>query len=346
THLYVAARDLTDGGEEGRLGTVTPAGEELFSGSHTYPAQQLQKISEGRPCIRDGAYTVTRRSNRCRDLEISQKLSVPDDLDGHRIQLTPIAAAQEGTEMIFSDYTQDLLGSVWLIVDASPPAIEGMEQLEETEVLEAWKEGPVEVELTAADEGSGLAEFYVEVYNQDNGSSQRFEDQGTGRIHLTLCEGDALFSGAFTIIAHAADHVGNETVTSSQMEGISLHVELERILEPHDPVFKAGESGLLTILTTGYVDRIEVIFPEEMATLDVSLNRTYVYDVPDYIKEEKLTFMVPLRVPEAVMDITVRAFKQDTSIEQHPQLATMTVKGNVLDELRTRLRFQGTESDT
>ena len=28
THLYVAARDLTDGGEEGRLGTVTPAGED------------------------------------------------------------------------------------------------------------------------------------------------------------------------------------------------------------------------------------------------------------------------------------------------------------------------------
>ena len=46
------------------------------------------------------------------------------------------------------------------------------------------------------------------------------------------------------------------------------------------------------------------------------------------------------------MDITVRAYKQDSSIEQHPRLATMTVKGNVLDELRTRLKLQGTEGDT
>ena len=123
-------------------------------------------------------------------------------------------------------------------------------------------------------------------------------------------------------------------------------MELGRILDPHDPVFKAGESGLLTILTTGYVDRVEVIFPEEMTELDSSLNRIYVYDTPEYIREEKLTFMVPLKVPEAVMDITVRAYKQDSSIEQHPRLATMTVKGNVLDELRTRLKLQGTEGDT
>lgn len=265
---------------------------------------------------------------------------MPDALDGHRIRLTPIAAAKEGEGMVFSDYVQDLQGSIWLIVDARPPVIQGLEQLEEEDILNTWEEGPVEMELTASDEGSGLAEFYVEVYNQDNGSSQRFEDQGTGRIHMTLCEGDALFSGAFTVLAHAVDHVGNEAVVSSQMQGISLHVELERILEPHDPVFKAGESGILTILTTGYVDRVEVIFPEEMWALDASLNQTYIYEVPDYIKEEKLAFMVPLRVPEAVMDITVRAFKQDTSIEQHPRLATMTVKGNVLDELRTRLKFQ------
>lgn len=346
THLYVAAQDLTDGGEEGRLGTVTPLESEVCQGSRTYSAQQLQKVSEGRPCIRDGGYTLIRRSNRCRELEITQKLSVPEHLDGHRIRLTPIAAAPDGMGMIFSDYVQDLLGSVWLVADAKAPVIDGMELLEKVDVLKAWEEGPVELELTAMDEGSGLAEFYVEVYNQDNGSSQRFEDQERGKINMTLCEGDALFSGAFTVIAHAVDHVGNEAVASSQMQGISLHVELERMLEPHDPIFKAGESGILTILTTGYVERVEVIFPEEMTTLDSSLNRTYVYDVPDYIKEEKQTFMVPLRVPEAVMDITVRAYKQDTSIEQHPRLATMTVKGNVLDELRTRLRQQRTDGGT
>lgn len=346
THLYVAALDLSGGKEEGRLGTVTPLDGALTPGSHTYTAQQLQKVTEGIPCIRDGGYTVTRRSNRCRDLEIKEKLFMPESVDGHRIRLTPIAAASEGTEMVFSDYVQDLLGSVWLVADAKPPEIAGMEVLEGTDVLEAWEEGPVEVELTASDQGSGLAEFYVEIYNQDNGSSQKYEDGGTGRIQLTLREGDALFSGAFTVIAHAVDHVGNEAVVSSQMQGISLHVNLERILEPHDPVFKAGESGILTVLTTGYVDRVEVIFPEEMTELDASLNRIWLYEVPEYVKEEKLSFMIPLRVPETVMDITVRAYKQDTGIEQRPRLATVTVKGNVLDELRTRLKLRKTEGDT
>ena len=341
THLYVASQDLTDGSEEGRLGTITPVRSDMASGSCTYQGQQLQKVSEGVPCVEDGAYTVTRRSNRCRDLEITQKLYISKDLDGHKLRLTPVAAAQDGSDKIFSDYTQDLLGSVWLLVDARAPAIYGMERLEELNILEEWENGPVEIELTAADEGSGLAEFYVEVYNQDNGSSQTFTDQGTGRIHMTMTEGDALFSGSLTIIAHASDNVGNETAVGSGLQALSLQVGLERLLEPHDPVFKAGESGVLTILATGYVDRIEVIFPEKMTELDSSLNRVYTYDIPDYVEEEKLSFMIPLGTPETVEDITVRAYKKDTTLEEHPRLAVLTVRGNVLDELRTRLRAGG-----
>ncbi len=155
---------------------------------------------------------------------------------------------------------------------------------------------------------------------------------------MSISSEDALFSGDFTVTAHAVDHVGNETITGSQLQGISLRVTLERILEPHDPVFKAGESGILTILTTGYVERVEVSFPAEMTQLDPSLNRIYEYRVPDYMKEEKLTFMVPLKMPDAVMEITVKAYKGNNGIEEHPRLTTITVKGNVLDELRTRLK--------
>ncbi|MDE6673680.1 MAG: hypothetical protein K2K19_02540, partial [Acetatifactor sp.] len=134
------------------------------------------------------------------------------------------------------------------------------------------------------------------------------------------------------------DDVGNETTVGSQLEVISLRARLERVLEPHNPLFKAGESGLLTIVATGYVERIEVIFPKEMTTLDPSLDHVYEYTIPDYIQTEKLTFMVPLGTPEAVMDITVRAYRRDTDIEQHPQLAAMAVEGSVLDEVRTRLK--------
>lgn len=338
THLFFASQDLTVDGEEGRLGIITPARSDISAGTFSYQASQLQKLSEGQLCVGDGGYTMTRRSNRCRDLEISQKLYLPEQLDSHRIRLTPVAAAENGRERVTSDYAQDLRNSLWLIVDATPPAISGMEQLEGIDFLQEDEARAIEVELTAQDAGSGLAEFFVEVYNTDNGSSRKFTDQGTGVIRMSLSEEDALFCGDFTVTAHAVDHVGNETVASSSLEGLALHVTLERILEPHDPQFKAGESGLLTIIAAGYVERIEVIFPEEMTTLDPSLNQVYKYDIPDFIQTEKLTFMVPLKVPEAVMDITVRAYKRDADIEQHPQLATMTVDGSVLDEVRTRLK--------
>ncbi len=343
THLYVESQDMSVGAGEGRLGTAVPAREDMASGKYTYSGEQTQKTSMGNSCVRDGGYTRIWRSNRCRNLEIVWDLYVPEELDGHRIRLTPVAAAQSGYEKIFSDHIQDMLGSIRVIADASKPSIYGMESLEALDILEEWENGPIEVELTAADQGSGLAEFYVEVYNQDNGSSRRFTDQGTGSIHLTLAEEDALFCGSFTVIAHASDNVGNETAVSSEMQGISLYVELRRRLEPHAPVFKAGESGVLTIHATGYVDRIEVIFPEKMAESDTSLNRIYTYEVPDYIEKEELEFMIPLGVPETVGEITVRAYKQDSQLEQHPRLAVLTVEGSVLDELRTRLRTGGTD---
>ncbi len=338
THLFFAAQDLTADGEEGRLGIVTPAREDISPGTFCYQAAQLQKVIEGHPCVGDGSYTMTKRSNRCRDLEISQKLYFPEQLGNHRVRLTPVAAAENGRDVVVSDYSQDLQNSIWLIVDAQPPTISGMEQLEAIDFMEERESEAVEVVLTAQDTGSGLAEFSVEIYNADNGSSRKITDQDTGVIRLSLSSEDALFSGEFTITVHAVDHVGNEATVGSQLEGISLRATLERVLEPHNPLFKAGESGLLTIVATGYVERIEVIFPKEMTELDPSLDHVYEYSIPDYIQTEKLTFMVPLGMPEAVMDITVRAYKRDTDIEQHPQLAAMAVEGSVLDEVRTRLK--------
>lgn len=338
THLFFASQDMTGDGEEGRLGVITPVRDDISPGTFYYQAAQLQKVLEGQPCVGDGGYTMTKRSNRCRDLEISQKLYLPEHLDKHRIRLTPVAAAKNGRDVVVSDYSQDLQNSIWLIVDAQPPSISGMEQLEAIDFMEERETESIEVELTAQDTGSGLAEFFVEIYNTDNGSSRKITDQGTGVIRMSLSSEDALFSGEFTVTAHAVDHVGNEATAGSRLEGLTLHVTLERVLEPHNPVFKAGESGLLTIVATGYVERIEVIFPEEMTAFNPSLDHVYEYDIPDYIQTEKLTFMVPLGVPEAVMDITVRAYKRDTDIEQHPQLATMAVEGSVLDEVRTRLK--------
>ena len=49
--------------------------------------------------------------------------------------------------------------------------------------------------------------------------------------------------------------------------------------------------------------------------------------------------MVPIDAPEGESyTITVRAFKGDKKLEEHPSISTMGVDGTILDEFRTRLR--------
>ena len=80
------------------------------------------------------------------------------------------------------------------------------------------------------------------------------------------------------------DNVGNENSLSYGTTEFALASSLERILSPHDPIFKCGESGILTFTTWGYADRVEVIFPESMTALDPTLNKVYDYtDCPGYM---------------------------------------------------------------
>lgn len=138
----------------------------------------------------------------------------------------------------------------------------------------------------------------------------------------------------------STDNVGNERELIYGTTEFALHTEIARILEPHEPVFKAGESGILTITTWGYADRVEVKFPEALLALNPELNRIYVYtEKPKPIQKEQLQFMIPLYTPaNENYVITVRAYKGDKKLEDYPALSTIEVDGSVLDEIRTRLR--------
>ena len=134
--------------------------------------------------------------------------------------------------------------------------------------------------------------------------------------------------------------MGNESRICYGTTEFALESSVKRILEPQEPVFKCGESGILTFTTWGYADRVEVIFPECMTALDPTLNKVYDYtESQGYRKTEELEFMVPLYTPEnQIQEITVRAYKGDKRLEDHPTISVIGVSGNVLDELRTRLR--------
>ena len=143
---------------------------------------------------------------------------------------------------------------------------------------------------------------------------------------------------AVTAIRKIDSHVPVAFATTSTE--FALESSVKRILEPQEPVFKCGESGILTFTTWGYADRVEVIFPECMTALDPTLNKVYDYtESQGYRKTEELEFMVPLYTPEnQTQEITVRAYKGDKRLEDHPTISVIGVSGNVLDELRTRLR--------
>ena len=136
------------------------------------------------------------------------------------------------------------------------------------------------------------------------------------------------------------DNVGNENSLSYGTTEFALASSVERILSPHDPIFKCGESGILTFTTWGYADRVEVVFPESMTALDPTLNKVYDYtDCPGYMITGAFTvYGAALYAGESESEITVRAYKGDKKLEDHPTISVIGVSGTVLDEFRTRLR--------
>ncbi|MBQ7777198.1 MAG: InlB B-repeat-containing protein [Lachnospiraceae bacterium] len=326
---------VSHSGESGSLSVEATNREAVEAGTYTYPGQLLQKKTTGNMGLQDASYTVVKRYDTCKSLSVTQSFTVSATLDGQRLQVTPHVAAITEKEVFSSDEAADIQNSIYLVADGKGPNIEGMELLQNLEVIEYSEGNTLEIELQAKDEGSGLGKFYVEIRNRDNGGLVRIEDtEGAGKLRFVISDEEMVFNGAFEIAVYAADNVGNETIQSNDLLGVGLQAYVERVLEPHTPQFKKGESGVLYVETIGYVERLEISFPAGFE----EANRSIVYEVPNYYKSEEIPFVVPFEVPEGEMVIQVKAFKAGTELEAAPELITISVKGSILDELRTRLR--------
>lgn len=302
-------------------------------------AAGLEKSVTGTGILQDAAYTVTTRRNSCRQLHILQKFTLSAAYHGRTIRVTPIAGADFQGTVQYSDWNSDLTNSIWLIGDGEAPVISGMGVLEGLDLINR-SDGSMTLQLTASDSLSGVRDFYVEITNTDNYITKTYKADGENSIRIEITKDEPVFSGDFSITVCAVDNVGNARTETFGTTAFGLTTQVTRILAPHTPVFKAGESGILNIITYGYADRVEVKFPAEMAALNPNLNTTFYYeDTPAYRHEENLQFMVPLGTPEnACFTITVRAYKGDKKLEEHPSLSTVGVEGSVLGEIRTRLR--------
>ena len=330
-------------GEEmsGSITVLVPGRIPVEAGTYVYLPEELEKQYAGTVVLADAASPEARRLNACRTLEVTQQFTAARALDGCVLRLTPWAGASYEGGMARSEEEDDQVNGLYLIPDGRPPQLLGGELSEQLEILRNGTAESVVLEWQASDSGSGLQEFYVELYNRDSGQQVRFSDEGSpGRIAVELTAEDPILLGSAVVTVCAVDRVGNETVLEQEAPGFGVTARVERMLEPHDPIFKRGESGILYITAMGYADRVEVRFPEAFSALDPALDRDFWYldQEPQALQREELTFMIPLEAPEGTWQICVLAYKNAEAVSCEPELLTFSVQGSVLEELRTRLR--------
>lgn len=312
---------------------------QIVSGEIRTEFEELTYSRQGSSPISRHPYCLTIRSDRNRELWAMQKFVLDTDLSGMRFEIVPIAGADNQGGIAYSDPDRDRENSAVIIADGEAPVISGLDVLDHRELIDR-RDGIMILTVSAEDSLSGLRGLYVSVVNTDSLLEQTYYPDADGCIRIEITREEPIFCGDLVISAHAVDNVGNVAEALYGFTEFALESRVERILEPHDPVFKCGESGFLFISVWGYAERVEVEFPPEMLIWNPELNQTFVYtESPAYLQEEKLQFMIPLKTPaNQNYTIIVRAYKGDKKLEEYPSISTVQVEGTVLNEFRTRLR--------
>lgn len=329
---------LLDALSQGSYHLYLPHGE-IISQEAQMTIEDMGRTSQGRDLLCADMYGQAVRTHGMQNVTICQSFVMDLSCHGRKVMVTPSAGASfEGGEQC-SEKDKDLENGILLIGDGEAPEIGGVEHLDE--LFHAWHGGAecVTIELTAADALSGVATFWLEAYQINTTEAGVFHAGTDGRIRINLDENDTLFSGDVTIVVHAIDLVGNSVALEYSVKEFELKTEIIRLLEPHVPIFKRGESGMLKVTVKGYADTLEITFPEAFSSEDPGLNRVIHYDDPKELVREEITFMIPLRLAEdGAYQVTVTARKGAETLVSRPELSTFSVAGNLLGELRTRLR--------
>lgn len=315
------------------------ASSPVRKGGFPLSADDLTLTASGESLLAAYPITVVSRAEENRELKATQAFVLKPDADGVDMAIIPIAGADWQNEVVYSDYSEDRQNGLVITGDGTAPVIRGLEALSGLDLLDR-RGGTVTLRVTADDNLSGVKDFYLEIYNTDNVIREIFWPDADGVIRVDITTDEPIFSGDFVVTAYAVDNVGNACSQSAGTTEFDLRSSIIRILEPHEPVFQCGESGMLTVTTWGYAERVEVEFPEELLALNPNLNQTFVYtNTPAYRHVEELQFMIPLQTPENTSyEITVRAYKGDRRMEDHPSLSVIGVSGTIADDVRTRLR--------
>lgn len=299
---------------------------------------EFQRFSDGKFPLERTGYTKAVRTSGCLGLEYTQGFVVPEALHGKQIVLIPRIGADTAEEILWSDLGQDRQNGIVLVGDGEGPVISGTQGLK-AEAIEQLLSGTKTVNLRATDELSGVREWKVTVYNPNNGCLSYFYPESDGGIRLHADTSQPLWDSDVVITVQAVDQVGNETTLEYRSNVLALEASLQRILEPHEPIFQAGESGKLTFRALGYADSVEVVFPGVLEDYRPGLAQVYDYaGSKEAEKKEEIEFMVPLSTPPGSYAVTVTARKGERQVTKQLSFQVTDEGGGLLSELRTRLR--------
>lgn len=187
--------------------------------------------------------------------------------------------------------------------------------------------------------GSGLDRVWVEYYPKDNPTKIIVQDliingnKATGSKNIYDELGNVDMVG---LVVKATDKVGNEGVLGQhEVDMFNITATIERVLEPHDPIFKSGEKGILKIKLYGGVDKVKITFPTELTSLDDSLDVDFNLE-PKKTDNIDYEFYIPIDTLNKGYMVQVKGYKNGREKVVYP---TFTVTGNILDDLRTKILF-------
>ena len=279
---------------------------------------------------------LAERMNHGTQIVLSQKITITEGTPSFKVY--PQAIAEFKDKEYCSENEQDVLHGLTIIPDGEAPEIFGVEELQNLKVLDMTEQSK-RVVLWAEDALSGLQEFIIFIYNIDNHMKAEFLADEEGKVEVEINKENPLFIGEIAISALAVDRVSNVNIVGDGGLTFTLETNLYKERNPEGNVFKTGDGAILDIFTSGYVERIEVIFPEELLGVDPGLNRIFEYEHPALRQKESLKFHIPLGVTEQEYEVTVKAYKNGHVLISKPTF--VVVKGTVLNELRTRIRNNG-----
>lgn len=311
-------------------GNVSLSAEKIFNDmlSVTMDTEMIPFFSPG--------ISWVERKNHAVKVELSQGFLVDKEVSVFQVYPKAIATFKE--KRYTSEEEMDLQNGITIIPDGEAPRVMGVDALQNMDILDIT-ETSAEIVLWAEDDLSGLQEFSVCIHNKDNHMKEEFACDGNGRIKIELDKENPLFTGEIVISAVAIDQVNNAYILGEDGLTFTLETKLYGERYPERNILKNGDGVILDIFTKGYVERVEVVMPEELAGVDGRTYYVFEYDIPALRGKERIKFHIPLNAPWKEYELIVKAYKNGQMLISKPTV--VVVKGSVLDELRTRIRNNG-----